>query len=100
MDNYIHISDGNDPFTFDKPIYESNIMETNKKITSSKEWDVPSGEELEKEKMKNEVLSIIQECSSFEELCIIQDTIEERVNLLFHTRVWRDTHFREHPLLK
>ena len=27
MDNYIHISDGNDPFTFDKPIYERNIME-------------------------------------------------------------------------
>ena len=53
-----------------------------------------------KDERNEEVFSFIQECSSFEELCIIQDTIEERVNLLFHTRVWRDTHFREHPLLK
>ena len=75
-------------------------MENKKNITLSKEWDVPTGEELEKEKMKKEVLSFIQECSSFDELCIIQDSIEERVNLLFHTRVWRDSQTREHPLLK
>ena len=60
-------------------------METNKKITSSKEWDVPSGilEEQVKKKMKNEVISLIQECSSFDELRIIQDSINERVRHLF-----------------
>ena len=56
---------------FDNSIYERNIMENN---------------ETERTMTTEEVISLIGECT-IEELCTIQDTIEERVILLFHKKV-------------
>jgi len=68
------IREGNDPNTFDKPIYESNIMENNETERTIDERN-------------EEVISLIGECNSWEELSTIQDSIDERVIL---TGFWRE----------
>ena len=42
-----------------------------------------------------EVFSLIRECSSWEELSTLQDSIEKRVLFLFHKKVREDLYFQK-----